>query len=145
MRLPRFRIRTMMVVVAAIALVAAAGVESRRLYGLSRRYRARATEYSRIEKWAREFAKDGAERVVAASGHVHDTEEFLKKGAQRGRRMQELISESLELEKEYERLCRQGLQKWTARGQHAASLKDKYERAARYPWLPVEPDPPEPE
>jgi hypothetical protein len=23
-------------------------------------------------------------------------------------------------------------------------LKHKYERAARYPWLPVEPDPPEP-
>jgi hypothetical protein len=25
------------------------------------------------------------------------------------------------------------------------SLRQKYERAARYPWLPVEPDPPEPE
>lgn len=24
------------------------------------------------------------------------------------------------------------------------SLRQKYERAARYPWLPVEPDPPEP-
>jgi hypothetical protein len=26
-----------------------------------------------------------------------------------------------------------------------ARLARKYERAARYPWLPVEPDPPEPE
>jgi hypothetical protein len=26
-----------------------------------------------------------------------------------------------------------------------ARLKEKYWRAARYPWLPVEPDPPEPE
>jgi hypothetical protein len=25
------------------------------------------------------------------------------------------------------------------------SLARRYERAARYPWLPVEPDPPEPE
>jgi hypothetical protein len=25
------------------------------------------------------------------------------------------------------------------------ALKAKYERAVRYPWLPVEPDPPEPE
>jgi hypothetical protein len=25
------------------------------------------------------------------------------------------------------------------------SLENKYRRAARYPWLPVEPDPPEPE
>jgi hypothetical protein len=28
---------------------------------------------------------------------------------------------------------------------HYTRLKLKYERAARYPWLPVEPDPPEPE
>ncbi len=26
-----------------------------------------------------------------------------------------------------------------------SGLRAKYERAARYPWLPVEPDPPEPE
>ena len=26
-----------------------------------------------------------------------------------------------------------------------ASVKEKYHRAARYPWLPVAPDPPEPE
>jgi hypothetical protein len=28
---------------------------------------------------------------------------------------------------------------------HHAALKRKYERAARYPWLTIEPDPPEPE
>jgi hypothetical protein len=28
---------------------------------------------------------------------------------------------------------------------HLQSLMEKYERAARYPWLPVEPDPTEPE
>jgi hypothetical protein len=36
-----------------------------------------------------------------------------------------------------------------ARGEQMAAyhreLRAKYERAARYPWLPVEPDPPEPE
>jgi len=31
------------------------------------------------------------------------------------------------------------------RADHHASLARKYERATRYPWLPVEPDPPEPE
>jgi hypothetical protein len=31
------------------------------------------------------------------------------------------------------------------RADHHASLAGKYERAARYPWLLVEPDPPEPE
>jgi hypothetical protein len=29
--------------------------------------------------------------------------------------------------------------------EYEAALRRKYERAARYPWLPVEPDPPEPE
>jgi hypothetical protein len=28
---------------------------------------------------------------------------------------------------------------------HYASLKDKYAQASRYPWRPVEPDPPEPQ
>jgi hypothetical protein len=28
--------------------------------------------------------------------------------------------------------------------EYAHNLRMKYERAARYPWLPVEPDPPEP-
>jgi hypothetical protein len=32
--------------------------------------------------------------------------------------------------------------KWTA---YYSSLKRKYKRAARYRWLPIEPDPPEPE
>ena len=29
--------------------------------------------------------------------------------------------------------------------EHEAALRRKYERAVRYPWLPVEPDPPAPE
>jgi hypothetical protein len=28
---------------------------------------------------------------------------------------------------------------------HQTAMPEKYRRAARYPWLPVEPDPPEPE
>jgi hypothetical protein len=37
--------------------------------------------------------------------------------------------------------------RFTARAvaEHEAALRRKYERAARYPWLPVEPDPLEPE
>jgi hypothetical protein len=31
------------------------------------------------------------------------------------------------------------------RAEHYQRLESKYERAARYPWLPVEPDPPMPE
>jgi hypothetical protein len=31
-----------------------------------------------------------------------------------------------------------------AMGEYHDAMRIKYERAARYPWLPVEPDPPEP-
>jgi hypothetical protein len=39
---------------------------------------------------------------------------------------------------------RDAVQDLTA-AKHLGQLAEKYERAARYPWLPVEPDPPEPE
>ena len=29
--------------------------------------------------------------------------------------------------------------------EHHRAMREKYERASRYPWLPVAPDPPEPE
>jgi hypothetical protein len=33
---------------------------------------------------------------------------------------------------------------WERQGEWHWAMKRKYERAARYPWLPVAPDPPEP-
>jgi hypothetical protein len=47
------------------------------------------------------------------------------------------IEEIMHLHRDYDRMM--------DRADHHASLAYKYERAARYPWLPVEPDPPEPE
>ena len=46
------------------------------------------------------------------------------------------IEEIMHLHRDYDRM--------TDRADHHASLARKYEHAARYPWLPVEPDPPEP-
>jgi hypothetical protein len=45
--------------------------------------------------------------------------------------------EIMRLYRDYDRMM--------TRAEHHASLARKYERAARYPWLPVERDPPEPE
>ena len=45
--------------------------------------------------------------------------------------------EILRLHRDYERM--------TDRAEHHSLLVRKYERAARYPWLLVEPDPPEPD
>ena len=49
---------------------------------------------------------------------------------------------------DWESLCGQmalSLSRSPERAAYHASLRRKYEHAARYPWLPVEPDPPEPE
>jgi hypothetical protein len=35
-------------------------------------------------------------------------------------------------------------EQWGREDRYAAAMAAKYERAARYPWLPVAPDPPEP-
>jgi hypothetical protein len=48
---------------------------------------------------------------------------------------------------DWESLCGQmalGLSRSPERAVYHAGLRRKYERASRYPWLPVEPDPPEP-
>jgi hypothetical protein len=42
-------------------------------------------------------------------------------------------------------ICRQEYAVNLARAEHEGRLKLKYLHAARYPWHPVEPDPPEPE
>lgn len=45
-------------------------------------------------------------------------------------------------------ILREGLDdraSWERKSAHYARLKVKYEYAARFPWLPVGPDPPEPE
>jgi hypothetical protein len=39
----------------------------------------------------------------------------------------------------------QAAERWLELAARNNDLARKYERAARYPWLPVEPDPPEPE
>ena len=102
MRMPRFRIRTLMVAVAVIALLI--GVP----FDLARRRRA----FLRlaIEHQAREVAVtyDGYARVWFDS---------------RGRPLDPRAAK---------------LDLWNSQ------LADKYFRAARYPWLSVEPDPPEP-
>jgi uncharacterized membrane protein len=49
----------------------------------------------------------------------------------------EMSSEVGQLYRDYERM--------RDRTDHHAAMAHKYEHAARYPWLPVEPDPPEPD
>jgi hypothetical protein len=107
MRLPRFRLRVLMIAV-AVAGVAIAGVVGLRRRGESLRRMAQGHDLA---------ARRAADALWAPPGWETNPGE----GGQRS-----------------------AIPDWERLAYHNR-LKEKYERAARYPWLPVGPDPPEPE
>jgi hypothetical protein len=126
MRLPRFRIRTLMIAVAVVGVTLASG----RFAQIGGRFRRIAAAHRRnqsaLARQAHEFEKQAHwatwDAVAQFPLSVPD------------RPWSELASDS--------RNEAWHLRRVSAReGQLAA----KYERAARRPWLPVLPDPPEPE
>jgi hypothetical protein len=54
------------------------------------------------------------------------------------------FKEELENAKQKAARSREAAADCATKAARCAALARKYERAARYPWLPVEPDPPEP-
>lgn len=124
MRMPRFRIRTLMIAVAVVAVLTACAAGAWRLNRLSRYYRSQAAILSHAEKRATEGLKDQEEELASIA------------------KRDPLARAKL---KDFEDVARHCAGQYAALAEHAAALKLKYERAARYPWLPVEPDPPEPE
>ena len=108
MRLPRYRLRTLLIAVA----VAALGMGT--IVGLARRreyYLRQAAHHRKLSDDAQLYAMSIERRYL----HWRPSEPELAEMAA------------------YER-----------RSDYQAALQAKYERAARYPWLPVEPDRPEP-
>jgi hypothetical protein len=120
-RMPRFRIRTMMAVVLGVALLFWGGTEGRRLYRLSRYYSQRAAEDRQQEA------------AHLDTLHLLEADGFR---AEEDGTYSEKLAQSLVIGF-YERCVK--------RIPYHARQRQKYERAARYPWLPVEPDPPMPE
>ena len=105
MRLPRYRLRTLLIAV-AVAALGMGTIEGRR------------ESYLRQAAHHRELSNDA--RLYAMS----IDRRYLHWGPSEPERAEMAA---------YER-----------RGDHYAALQAKYERAARYPWLPVEPHRPEP-
>lgn len=99
MRIPRFRIRTMMVAVAIAGLA----------FGTDRLARRRAYYDQRAEIW-----QERADDFVTGTGVC--------------------LREELDRPGMYMKLY-----------EHNLALAKKYREVARRPWLPVEPDPPQPE
>jgi hypothetical protein len=115
LHLPRFTVRRMMVAVAIVALVLSVGIFSAR----SRSFAILAREYASMETKAIAFDK---EAIAFEKEHM----------------ILFNVVKYIRTDRGTFKIKRQNVA-------YYAQIKEKYEWLARYPWLPVEPDPPEPE
>jgi hypothetical protein len=118
MQMPRFRftVRRMMVAVAFAGLVLAPAAWGIRLLGYAEGFRRQSARMQARER-----------RDFMACRYWRDAAE---------------TNRALGVAAEKERANAAHFERLAG---YCGSLSRKYERAARYPWLPVEPDPPEPE
>jgi hypothetical protein len=125
---PRFTVRRLMVAVAIVGVASALGVMTWR----SSVYRSLAARHSQHEEGMRREVEGLEENLVNAPGRI-------AKAREAG-------------DAEEEAAWLRGVAQWQEKLtpyrleiQKSGRLREKYQRAARYPWLPLEPDPPETE
>ena len=139
----RWRIWMLMALVASVAVGMGGYTQYRRLRRLSQEYRAAAKLLSEAEDVISSFVQHNARETLDAE---QDLDFHLKEA-----RDKESNEEIRRLTAELCGKCRDrvtrlkrsgaGYRSWVA---YYASLRSKYEHAARNPWLPVAPDPPPP-
>jgi hypothetical protein len=127
MRLPHFRLRALMIAVAVLGLTLGGAIEAVRLARLSRSYRDRAAFHAAIEESYRGTA--------ARYGDGHKVKGFRASADRHGDGDDVMYSMSADARMVPVRDIIDSQVK----------MRLKYEHAARYPWLPVGPDPPGPE
>ena len=135
--MPRFRftVRRMMVAVAIVSILIGAEAMRRRREVLaskasSSRLR-QGVNQRMVEEWDRLMPK--VIRIVRESERLASSrpgDDEAKRSLSKTERKYQSVTREV---KTYERNAR-----------HWQMVAEKYERAARYPWLPVAPDPPEP-
>ena len=128
----RFTLRSLMVAIAVIAITIAGSLWGLRMRRLSKDYARVAqvhkqseTFYRQMEASSRDMAEERDEirrlrndPATPFFDDLHEREKNLSAG------MWNLVA------------------KYASTANHHAALKRKYERASRYPWLNVDPDPP---
>jgi hypothetical protein len=118
MRFPlRLTTRRWMLAILILGLLLGPGAEVVRLMTMSRRFRQGAIACRKIADRSRNTAAMLARDRNEAGGDDVKVRQWLQAGEER----------------------------WIRYGDHYSRLAPKYDRAARYPWLPLEPDPPAPE
>lgn len=128
MRIPRFRIRTMMVVVAIVAVLIGSSIQIRRLRGRSSYYN---------QRWVQAQNEGRALRATSAP-----FVQLLRNIE--SQRDEEFPADEKELRERAARDLRVEVSARTKLIEHFDRLEAKYRRAARYPWFPVASDPPTP-
>ena len=135
MRLPRMTTRRWIVVVVIVGLLmVGVRLKQRRSLLLSRAqfHEQKAAFYPKLESRERKICAEYP-RLIAGLERLQDY------------RDREPVRSRLEDLKVRLDESRRNLARWTNRIAYYAGMAHKYQHAARYPWLPVEPDPPEPE
>lgn len=141
MRMPRFRIRTLMIAVAVAAGLTGVGVEGWRLY----RFAKHCEQVS-----AGQAAKESqALNLMKARQRMLDSIDATAKGLESNLRAQGPVpwqmSEEFRMMVESPRVYYTAQRDYySALARHHGQLREKYRKAASRPWLPVAPDPLEP-
>ncbi len=127
MRLPRVRLTVwrMMVATAVIAIVLATWVEEERMRRRRVFYTTQAASVALLEA----NCKANQDRIAYMLSCVEQ---------------QRPTEKSAEVRETMIRSLRSDLSGMTAEVKYCARMRRKWEHAAAYPWLPVEPDPPRP-
>jgi hypothetical protein len=146
MREVGFTVRRLMITVAGVAVLLAVGLEAARLARISAARRRYATSCAASESLSRKRALQFSQQARAVrdeldsirSRHVMTRNEGGLPGAAR-----EAVNRSFDqlwvaLELKY----RDTAARYVRNADYSATIRRKYTRAARSPWLSLEPDPP---
>jgi hypothetical protein len=139
MRLPRYSLRTLLVTTAIIAAVLGAWSLRR----MSQRHSAVAAMHRKAQREVAEQRDILAKGVSRREGESYKPDEAVKFA--RSEWEAELIRERVALRANFAEALQKRVHELTALATYHAKMRDKYERAAAYPWLSVAPDPPRPE
>jgi hypothetical protein len=140
MQRPRFRLRTLMAAVAGAALAFLLVIWARE----SGRHRSIAAYYAVREANNRRMAATQSQLIRNRTRLIALTEGLL--AGEEGRDPRRAAAYRGDLARERETLAdnRKEEEAMGRRIRYFVEMRRKHERAARYPWLPVEPDSPEP-
>lgn len=135
MRIPRFRIRTLMITVAAVALLLWGGIGARKMYRLSRYYRAKAAEMRAAEITSSKYHSQMKRRLASIESQRNAVYKFHGVANTETWRL-DIIDSSIA---KRPRALRVPAPEYFAR------LKGLYEYAALHPWERVSLDSPPPD